>query len=176
MNQILIEEARKFLNVRESSVNNIAPAIQEMQKSTWLKPAAWAWCAAFTCHVLKKSLEREDFAEYILSRYNVVGSLENWMCKDAIAFGWITWANKLKLTAKHKDLILFDESKTAKCGDIVVFDFSHIGFVTNQVPNSGIISTIEGNTSPKTTQRDGVNDGVYEMTRKDTLVKSYIRL
>lgn len=176
MNNILVEVAKQYLKVRESKVNNIAPEIQEMQKSTWLKPAAWPWCAAFTCHVLKKALENPEYETYIRSRYEIPTTLENWRCKDASAFGWINWANKLKLSAKHKEEILFDERKTAKCGDIVVFDFSHIGIVENQVPNSGIITTIEGNTSPKTTQRDGVNDGVYQMTRKDTLVKSYIRL
>lgn len=176
MNKVLVDIAKKSLRVRESKINNIAPEIQAMQKATWLKPGPWPWCSAFCCDTLKKALEVPEYADYILSRYEVVGSLENWRCKDASAFGWITWANKIKLTAKHKDLILFDESKTAKPGDLVIYDFSHIGIVVYQEPGSGIISTIEGNTSPKTTQRDGVNDGVYEMTRKDTLVKSYIRL
>lgn len=176
MNKILVEIAKKSLKVRESSINNIAPEIQVMQKATWLKPGNWPWCAAFCCDTLKKALEVPEYADYILSRYNVVGSLENWRCKDASAFGWINWAKKVQTMAKHQDLILFDEKVTAKEGDFVIYDFSHIGIVTNQVAGSGIISTIEGNTSPKTTQRDGNNDGVHEMTRKDTLVKSYIRL
>lgn len=172
----LVEVAKNFLNVGETGGNNISPQIQLMQKSTWLKPDNWPWCAAFTCHVLKLALEAEEYADYIHSRYNIVGTLENWRCKDASAYGWINWAKKLQPSAKHKDLILFDEKKTAKAGDFVIYDFSHIGIVTNQIAGSGIISTIEGNTSPKTTQRDGNNDGVHEMTRKDTLVKSYIRL
>ena len=176
MNKILVDTAKQYLWVRETGVNNIAPEIQVMQKATWLKPGAWPWCSAFVCHVMKKAIENPEFADYIHSRYNVVGTLENWRCKDASAFGWINWAKKVQTTAKHKDLILFDEKYTAKAGDLVIYDFSHIGIVIDQVPNSGIISTIEGNTSPKTIQRDGINDGVYEMTRKDTLVKSYIRL
>ncbi len=177
MNKILVDIAKQYLWVRETRVNNIANEIQVMQKATWLKAGAWPWCAAFCCHVLKKAIENQEFADHIHSKYNIVGTLENWRCKDASAFGWIAWAKKVQSMSKYKDVsMLFDEEVTAKAGDFVVFDFSHIGLVVDQVPNSGIITTIEGNTSPKTQQRDGVHDGVYQMTRKDTLVKSYIRL
>lgn len=177
MNRILVDIARKSLHVRETGGNNIAQEIQTMQKATWLKPGAWPWCAALMADVLKKAIQIPKYADYIESRYKIVGSLENWRCKDASAFGWIAWANKLKLTALHDDAIIFDERKTAKAGDIVVYDFSHIGIVSiDQVPNSGMIYAIEGNTAPKTTRRDGSSDGVHEMYRPDTLVRAYIRL
>lgn len=177
MNKILVDIAKLSLNVRESGVNNIATAIQAMQKATWLKPGAWPWCSAFMCDTLKKALEIPEYADYINDRYEITGSLENWRCKDASAFGWINWAKKLLVHQKHQDMILFDESKTAKLGDLVVYDFSHIGIVSeNEVPNSGIIYTIEGNTHPHSAQRDGTGDGVYEMKRHDSLVRSYIRL
>jgi hypothetical protein len=169
----LVEVAKTFLHVRESAKNNIAPEIQEMQKSTWLAPGAWPWCAAFLCHVLKLALQDPSYHAYIMSRYHDAEDAEKWRCKDASAFGWIKWAKNLE--PKHGDLIVFDEKKTAKAGDIVVYDFSHIGIVAiEQIGNK--IDAIEGNTAPKTTQRDGVNDGVYAMTRSKTLVKNYIRL
>jgi hypothetical protein len=176
MNSKLIEVAKTFLNVRESKVNNIGKEIQIMQLSTWLKPAGWPWCAAFTCHVLHLALQDANYHNYIMSRYHGAENPERWRCKDASAFGWIEWAKKLK--PKHSEKILFDEnSGIAKVGDFVVFDFSHIGIVDiDQFGASAIINTIEGNTQPKTVQRDGANDGVYEMIRNERLVRMFIRL
>ena len=175
MNTILAKKAEKYLGIKESSVNNIAPAIQELQKSTWLAPGPWPWCASLVCQSLKDALEDKDFAAYIRSRYHGTEDLEAWRCKDASAFGWIKWASKLR--PKHSDTIIFDERKPMLAGDIVVYDFSHIGIGRyDQNTANKIIAVIEGNTHPKSAVRDGTGDGVYSMNRMNTLVKNYIRL
>ncbi len=174
MNIVLVEAAKKYLNIRESKINNIDPAIQELQKSTWLQPASWPWCAALACQILKDALANEEYLKYIQSRYYGAEMPENWRCRDASAFGWIKWA--LKLKPKHKEPIIFDERYLMKAGDFVVFDFSHIGIGKLDQEANRIIATIEGNTQPKSAVRDGLGDGVYEMFRSNTLVKNYIRL
>lgn len=172
---MLVDVAKKYTWVRETKDNNIGKEIQMFQTATWLQPAAWAWCAAFGCFVLREALQNQEYFKYINSRYYNAENYEKWRCKDASAFGWIKWAKNLQ--PKHKDRIILNETDTAKRNDIVIYDFSHFAFVIeNQIKPQYTLHTIEGNTNPKTAQRDGTADGVYEMFRKPVLVKNYIRL
>lgn len=172
---ILTEIAKQYLHVREGKVNNIGKEIQMFQTATWLTPGGWAWCSAVMCWVLKEALTNQSYHSYIKSRYKGAEDPEKWRCRDASAFGWIKWAAQLQ--PLHKDKILFDEKEVAKQDDLVIYDFSHIGVVIeNQIQLGFNLHTIEGNTQPKTAQRDGTGDGVYEMYRKPNLVKNYIRL
>lgn len=63
-----------------------------------------------------------------------------------------------------------------KRGNLVIFNFSHIGIVTSDSDNQGRFATIEANTSTgeKGSQRDG--GGVYRRTRKIDSVRSIIVL
>jgi hypothetical protein len=161
----LIALAELEVGVKEKGGNNNGEEIRKYQESTWLKPASWAWCAAFTAYILNRWLQNN-----LVRRALGITSPELWRCKDASAFGWIKWATK-------KGIYITDEKELAKRGDFVVFDFSHIGIVYEDQPTAKHkIKTIEGNTAPKTTQRDGNNDGVYKMERSRTLVKAYIRI
>ena len=72
----------------------------------------------------------------------------------------------------------------ARAGDIVTFEFDgdktaeHVGIVAaDQVKLTDPIITIEGNTRPGATARDGGSrtDGVYRMTRRPALCRAYIR-
>lgn len=162
---ILVDIAKCQTSVREEGGNNKGVDIVKYQERTWLKPGSWAWCAAFMCYVLDIWIHNKDVLEFMK-----IQQPENWRCKDASAFGWIKWA-------KQRKIYVTDERELAKKGDIVVFDFSHIGIVIeDQKSLTSSIITIEGNTEPNTVQRDGNSDGVYQMKRSPKLVKAYIRL
>ena len=166
--QKLIDIASLEVGTREEGGNNKGLRIHEYQKATWLPPGAWPWCAAYVAHVVQRWLGNNLVRETL--GLKTIEEAENWRCRDASAFGWIAWAKK-------RGLCITDEKELAKRGDLVVFDFSHIGIVEfDQVKLGDKIQTIEGNTAPKTTQRDGNNDGVYRMQRSPSLVKAYIRI
>lgn len=163
----LVAIAKAEVGVKEEGGNNQGPKIREYQKATWLTPAAWPWCAAFMAWVLMKwTIAHETELEQLYK----TEPISHWRCRDASAFGWIKWAEKNKL-------YVTDEKEPAKAGDIVVFDFSHIGMVVeDQLPGKDYIVTVEGNTNGKG-ERDSVSgDGVWQKTRKTNLVKAYIRL
>ena len=154
-------------NDADTSANNDGDEVRMYQSATWLKPGAWPWCAAFMCHCLKEAGKDESFLKLI--NHNATFH-EAWRCKDASAFGWIKWAKRLGLK-------VFDEQELAKAGDIVVFDFSHIGIVEkDQLPGKDYIETIEGNTNGKGERDSVTGDGVWRKVRKTNLVKNYIRL
>lgn len=161
----LIAIAKTEVGNTENGGNNKGEAVVKYQKSTWLKPGAWAWCAAFMCYIFEQWVKDAQVQKSLDIIKPVI-----WRCRDASAFGWIAWAKKRELT-------ITDEKELAKKGDIVVFDFSHIGLVIqDQLKPTDKIVTIEGNTEPNKTQRDGTKDGVYIMKRSKTLVKAYIRI
>ena len=146
----LISVAKSQLNVRENGGNNKGADIEKYQGATWLKPGPWPWCAAFVAWCVRQCI-------------NTIPA-----CKDASAFGWIKWA-------KVNGLYITDEKELAKAGDLIIFDFSHIGIVIEDQQKGKKIHTIEGNTEPNKQQRDGNADGVYEMWRSPSLVKAFIR-
>jgi hypothetical protein len=69
---------------------------------------------------------------------------EKWRCKSAGAWAWQAWGQKAK------GVTVLPDSATPQKGDIVVFDFSHIGLVlADQTSARAKIKTIEGNTNGK---------------------------
>ena len=96
---------------------------------------------------------------------------EGWRCKDASAFGWEVWAKKWGLP-------VLPETALARIGDIVVYDFSHIGICSHDMhPGDSHILTIEGNTQgAHGAVRDGVGDGVWRRERPVGLIHRIIRL
>lgn len=169
--QELIEKfiaiAKSKVGTKEVGGNNCGPEIKEFQKATFLAPGAWPWCAAFVCWCIREWLVKTPNAAEALG----IKQDETifWRPKTASAFGFIDWA-------KRSDIYITDEKELAKAGDLVVFDFSHIGIVSaNQTPDSPYIKTIEGNTNGKGERDSATGDGVWEKTRHTNLVKAYIR-
>ena len=142
------------VGTREVGGNNQGPRVVEYQKATWLEPAAWPWCAAFVCWVLQQAWAGTE--------------REKTRCRDASAFGWVKWAQK------HGHTIL-PETQKAKRGDIVVFDFSHIGIVVED-QTGAYIRTVEGNTNGQGARDSESGDGVWMKRRHHSTVKNYIRL
>ena len=161
--------AEKEVGVREVGGNNMGPRIREYQAATWLEPGPWPWCAAFTAWVLREWLRDAEVLQTL--KDTVAGPTfkpEAWRCRDASAFGWEKWA-------RQKGLKVLPETTKARAGDIIVFDFSHIGIVAEH-QTGVILRTIEGNTNGRGERDSESGDGVWRKTRHHTLAKCFIRI
>lgn len=151
----LVQIALAEVGTREEGGNNCGKDIREYQAATWLEPGPWPWCAAFVAWCIKEWLKGNP--DMSITR-----------CMDASAFGWEKWAKK-------QGLQILPETAKAKAGDLVIFDFSHIGIVVaDQIGNT--IRTCEGNTNGKGERDSASGDGVWLKTRAQSLTKCYIRL
>lgn len=166
MQSELVRIAASQVGVKESGGNNQGDRVRVYQQATWLDPAPWPWCAAFVAWCLMQALRTPAGLTFLNG--HATGS---WRCKDASAFGWLKWANQ-------KGLEVFDEGSpiAPRAGDLVVFDFSHIGIVEFDEPlASPTIRCIEGNTNGRGERDSESGDGVWRKTRAENLVRGYIR-
>jgi hypothetical protein len=120
---------------------------------------------------LKKTLEEPAVLKELVAAKILpsIAGAEAWRCKSARAFDWEKWGETRKLA------VIKNAIAPARRGDIVVYDFSHIGIIAlDQLPGDTSITAIEGNTGI----RGRVNDGVYARTRKvdSSIIASYIRI
>lgn len=161
--QQLVRIARSEIGVRESG-NNAGDRVIQYQRATWLPPGPWPWCAAFTAWCLREWVRIPD-VRAALSLSDSVAA-EQWRCRDARAFGWEEWASK-------RGLQVLPDTQVPRVGDLVTFDFSHIGLVVDVPKVGNTFQSIEGNTNGAGS-RDG--DGVYLKTRTRNLARAYIRL
>lgn len=162
MNKLIAQIAAKEVGVKEHGSNS-GVKIREYQACTSLKPAAWPWCAAFVCWVIDQWLDNPEAVQWLNLK---VMTPEKWRPKTALAYGFLQWAKERPATT----IILPDTAKT-EAGDIVVYDFSHVGIV---IRDSGSkIITVEGNTNGEGS-REG--DGVYQKTRNKSIARNFIRI
>lgn len=147
----LLTIAQGEVGTREDGKNS-GLRVRAYQRATWLEPGPWPWCAAFVSWCLMQALGPKPKHD------------GKWRCRDARAYGWEDWAKK-------RGLVLLDESAAMQPGDIVTFDFSHIGIVESDEGSQ--IITIEGNTNAAGS-REG--DGVWRKERARHLVRRVIRL
>jgi hypothetical protein len=162
----LVEIALSQVGVKEVGGNNKGAKIREYQSATTLKPAAWPWCAAFTSWIIREWLKDPEVVKWLNLK---LLTPEKWRPKTAAAFGYIEWAKGRPATTK----ILTPKAKP-KVGDIVVFDFSHIGIITEVGEKN--FKVAEGNTNGKGTRDSTSGDGVWLKTRTPSLVRNYIRI
>jgi hypothetical protein len=152
-----LQLAQNEVGVREVGANNEGPQIVEYQSASWLPPGQWPWCAAFIAWVLMRAILTDQNSPITMAQ----------RCKDARAYGWEEWAKK-------QNLEMFPESHNCLPGDIITFDFSHIGIVVQD--DGGFIQTIEGNTNGRGDRDSELGDGVWKKTRRRELIKTIIRL
>lgn len=158
----LVEVALSQEGVTEDPKNsNTGPEVYIYQDSTWLAPPkspgpGWPWCAAFVCFCFK-AVSNMDGINHSFK-----------LPKTAGAYDFENWARK---NSEYVDIIKppFDRILP---GDIIIFNFSHIGIAISGVTGNKI-QTIEGNTN-KRGSREG--DGVYKKTRNLKLIRSVLRL
>lgn len=151
----LLEIAKKEVGTREEGGNNKGKRIKDYQSATWLNPGPWPWCAAFVCWCYAQWVKDDK-------------TLTNKRCRDASAFGWEKWA-------KANGHEVLPEFTLAKAGDIMIFDFSHIGFVIEDQIGE-MVETIEGNTNGRGERESDSGDGVWIKSRHFQLAKCYIRI
>ena len=163
----LVEIATREVGVHESGGNNRGPRISEYQSATWLKPAPWPWCAAFICWIVREWLK--DAAAQAALSLSGPRAIEAWRPRTAGAFDFERWA-------KEKGVRVLPRGNKAKAGDIVVFDFSHIGIAVKDQLGAATIETIEGNTNASGQRDSKAGDGVWRKRRQASSVRSMIRL
>jgi hypothetical protein len=163
----LLEIATHEVGTHEIGGNNRGPRIVEYQSASWLKPAPWPWCAAFICWILREWLKSPEVLAK-LSLHNDKEA-EKWRPQTAGAFDFGRWA-------KEKGLQVLNKKSLAKAGDLVVFEFSHIGIVVKDQISPESIECIEGNTNGSGQRDSNAGDGVWRKRRSAKLVRSFIRL
>lgn len=170
----LVAIARKDVGQKEVSRNR-SPAIQKFWPATSYpegyntKVAPYygraPYCAAALAYWVQQWLKDP---EVLKALGKTPSQAEAWRCKSAGAYAWQDWAEK-------KGLLVMSDSQShiLHTADIVVYDFSHIGLITNDYKKR--IVAIEANTGPPTgSQRDG--DGIYEKDRPREIARAFIRL
>ena len=154
----LIEKATAEIGVREERRNG-GKRVDEYQAASWLEKKHWGpWCATFVCWVIRevmKDLGMKDTSTFSRPQTAKAFDFERWSRSQ----GSETWT---------KD----NPGRDIEAGDIVIFNFSHIGFATSAPNAYGFFTAVEGNTN-KAGSREG--DGVYAKRRNISTVRSRIR-
>ena len=162
----LIAIATAEVGTREVGGNNCGLRVREYQSATNLDPASWPWCAAFVDWCIREWVSIPQVVIWLNLQRR---SPEEWRPTTALAYGVKSWALQRPNTTK-----IYNETHEAKLGDIVTFDFSHVGFVVEDCGSE--IVTLEGNTNGKGDRDSTSGDGVWRKIRKKTLVKDFIRI
>lgn len=164
----LVAIAAAKVGVHESGGNNLGAEVVTFQQATTLPPGPWPWCAAFVAWCIREWLRIEPVRAALALRSD--GEAETWRPKTALAYGLEGWA-------RSHGLQVLPENAVARAGDLVTFDFSHIGIVAvDQPKSSGLVETIEGNTNGAGARDSASGDGVWRKSRGVSLVRRYIRL
>lgn len=165
----LVTIAKRDVGKEEMPSNNQGAWIKKFWPATSY-PAGYTerqpYCAAAMAYWLDAAGDELAKAGLLQSLTGMnAEQFEKWRCKSAGAWAWQTWGQKAK------GVTVLPDTATPQRGDIVVFDFSHIGLVTGQ-PAKGRIATIEANTGPAG-ERDG--DGCWEKNRPQEVARCFLR-
>jgi hypothetical protein len=162
----LVNIALSQVGVKEVGGNNRGAKIRLYQSATNLEPSSWPWCAAFVDWCISEWLKDKEAVKWLALRSTTPSA---WKPKTASAFGLINWAKSRTHTTD-----ILPETATAQLGDIVVFDFSHVGIVTGTKGSK--ILTVEGNTNGQGDRDSTSGDGVWAKARNTSIVRNYIRI
>lgn len=151
------------VGIRESGGANKGKALQEFFDADSYDPNGakpgddgYAWCASFVCRIVQLAMQASG-KEFTFKRPTTPG-----------AWAFETWSLAQDSSTQTKK----KPGDDIKRGDLVVFNFSHIGIALGPPNKAGIFPTVEGNTNAAGS-REG--DGVYKKTRHVSSVRSRIR-
>lgn len=165
--QRLVDIAKGQVGVREVPRNsNSGAMVREYQAATNLKGTGWPWCAAFVCWCIREWGKDKDVLRALKMN---AAEFERTRPKTAAAYGFDEWARGTLIQ-------VFDENEqpgaiTLHAGDIVTYDFSHVGIIDTDKGDT--LFTIEGNTDDAGSREGG---GVYAKTRARSLARTVIRI
>jgi len=164
----LVAIATAQVGSHEEGGNNLGPMVAMFQAATSLPPGPWPWCAAFVDWCVREWLQMPPVRAAM--GLSTEAEAEAWRPRTALAFGFEGWG-------LGHGLAVLPELAVARAGDLVTFDFSHVGIVAvDQPAASGMIETIEGNTNGAGARDSASGDGVWRKTRRVELVRRYVRL
>lgn len=166
MNDLLLDLAIRELGVREQGGNNNGPRIREYQAATWLEPAAWPWCAAFVDWCVMRWLDNRLVRDWLKLTQD---QADEFRPRTAGAWDLANWARKQSLRVS-----ILTESAKANPGDIIIFDFSHVGLIERD--QGANFLTIEGNTNQAGARDSESGDGVWRKTRERSLARNLLRI
>jgi hypothetical protein len=153
--------AESKIGVRESGGANKGPALQPFFDADWYDPNGakpgddgYAWCAAFVCWCVQVAVAGRAIT---FDRP-----------RTPSAWGFEAWS----LAQDSSTSTLKPPGRDIKRGDILIFNFSHIGIATGPPDKNGYVPTVEGNTNAAGS-REG--DGVYRKRRAIASIRSRIR-
>lgn len=167
----LIEIASREIGVVEVPRNsNKGERVREYQRATDLEGTGWAYCAAFVCWCIREWLKDSAVRDALKL---TIPQAEIWRPKTAAAFGFHEWAADKKL------LVLDDNpSHVLHAADLLTLDVSHVGIIKSDWVRDGCawVQSIDGNTSPQSSNNEG--GGVYmrERRRRRDVVRKIIRI
>jgi hypothetical protein len=155
----IVRIAKAEVGVREVNNTNCGVRVDEYKAATWLNPKkGWPWCAAFVCWVIREALVSSGVKQtktFKRPRTAAAWDFENWsLAQDAT-----TWL----LKPDNRDIV---------AGDIVMFNFSHIGIAVSSPDTRDNLIVVEGNTDEAGSREGG---GVYLKTRHASKIRSRIR-
>lgn len=157
--QRLLQIARNEVGVHEVGGNNRGERIREYQRATWIDVSDNPpWCACFVCWCIQKWVkENPDLPKFKVPRTPRAFELEDW--------------------GRSQGFQILPNFAKARAGDIIIFNFSHVGFVNYDEVDDEDIKTIEGNTHSGTLASDSAGgDSVCFMKRPPRLVRCLVRL
>ena len=156
----IVEIAKSQVGARECGGNNKGAEIRKYLDATWMdektKNMGFPWCSAFVTWVCKEARKLCGYTFRDIDLY--IG---------AAAYDWETHGIK-------NGWRILDEWEKAEPGDLVTYDFSHIGIVIED--HGETIFTVEGNTNGRGDRDSDSGDGVWFKDRARGLVKHFIRL
>lgn len=161
--ELLAQIAEREIGKKETR-NNVGKDVRKYQAATTLAPGAWPWCAAFCAWTLEQWLDDPANVKWLSLKSTTPAK---WRPKTALAYGFIRWAK-----ARPATCAVLPDTAEPQPGDLVVYDFSHIGIVQRSADKEWF-TAIEGNTNGAGS-RDG--DGVYLKLRRRSLARCFIRI
>ena len=164
---LLAQLAEKEIGRKETR-NNVGKEVRKYQAATNLEPGAWPWCAAFCAYIMEQWLADSANVKWLALKSTTPAK---WRPKTALAYGFIKWAE-----ARPATCVILPDTTEPQPGDIVCYDFSHIGIVKRSLGDR--FEAIEGNSTgvraDGTPSREG--DGVYMKVRPRSLARCFIRI
>jgi len=144
------------VGVEEISGTNCGPRVNQYKSATELPPEkAWKWCAAFVDWCVLEAMKLGG--PYTFQRPTTAGAwdLENWSLLQ----------DKSTNTRRRPGIDITG-------GDIVIFNFHHVGIALSSPNGNGQFHTVEGNTDSAGSREGG---GVFRKIRRLEQVKTRIR-